>query len=137
GRVTQADADRLADGIYANLSDTLARAIQLELTGPEALGYPGVGDVAAMRRFGFRVPNVGGEGDGALVAFAREEYVTIRAALSTDGRAVADLRQSARIVDTRIQAEQAGAASPRTGVATPRHRSGAAAYRRAVAPPTS
>jgi hypothetical protein len=132
GRVPQADIRRLADETYANLSDVLARTIQIELTGVETLGYPGVGDVAAMRRFGFRVPNVNGEGDGALVTFAREDYVAVLATLSTDGRAVTDVRQYARIVDARVQTEQAGAASSRTSVATPRQRTGAVAPRRAA-----
>jgi hypothetical protein len=105
GRVTQANVDLLADEVFASLTDCFAQVAGLEVTASERMESPGVGDVGALMRFRYRFPNTTAEGDDALLVSGREEYVTVLAALSQDGRAAADLRQYARIVDGRVRAE--------------------------------
>ena len=86
----------------------------------------GLGSLAKLYTFSYRVTGSEFVGDGALALFGPGNYLSYLAVLNTDGQAVSDLRMLARIVSSRVDAQPAtSAASASTALATtardPRH----------------
>jgi hypothetical protein len=99
--ITQDDVDVLARDLATLFSRSLAPVI--EATDWEPLDPEGLGEHAAVYSFSTLEPEGNFPGDGAFAVFSRNGLITYLRLLSADGRAVADLRRFARLMDDRIQ----------------------------------
>ena len=102
--ITDARLERLARDLTVLFSRSAA---PLDLSDWDELDPAGLGEFARVYGFEFRAPEVERAGDGALAAFNHGNVVTYLAVMSFDGRAITDLRQYARLLDGRIQQEDA------------------------------
>ena len=99
--VTQDDVEGLARDLATLFSRSLAPVI--EATDWEAQDPEGLGEHAAVYSFSTLEPEGNFPGDGAFAVFSRHGLITYLRLLSADGRATADLRRFARLMDDRIQ----------------------------------
>lgn len=65
----------------------------------------GLGTLAKLYTFNYRVTGSEFDGDGALALFGPGNYLSYLAVLNTDGQAVSDLRMLARIVNSRVDSD--------------------------------
>src|SRR5262249_52943216 len=115
--VSDRDVARWAYDFSTSLSRSLDQVLQLsdwaEVASPE------LGDHAHLYGFHHQLQSGRGGGDGALLVFARGDAVSWLAVFSLDGSAQRDLLRLARLVDSRVAADQAAApvaaAAPATG----------------------
>jgi hypothetical protein len=73
----------------------------------------GLGTLAKLYTFQFRVTGSDLVGDGALALFGPGDYLTYLAVLNVDGQAVSDLRMLARIVSSRVDSQRTAGVGPR------------------------
>jgi len=73
----------------------------------------GLGNVATLYTFNFRLPGSDLVGDGALAVFGPGDYLSYLAVLNVDGQSVSDLRMLARTVSSRIDAQRTARVQPR------------------------
>jgi hypothetical protein len=66
----------------------------------------GLGSLAKLYTFNYRVTGSDFVGDGALALFGPGNYLSYLAVLNTDGQAVSDLRMLARIVNSRVDSDR-------------------------------
>ena len=66
-----------------------------------------LGRLAKLYTFSFRVPGSDLVGDGALALFGPGNYLSYLAVLSVDGQSLSDLTMLARVVNARVDADQA------------------------------
>jgi hypothetical protein len=109
--VTQDRVDFLADDLSAFFRGALSDVAQI--TDWTERDPAGLGTLAKLYTFQFRVPGSDGVGDGALAVFGPGDYLTYLAVLNVDGQAVSDLRMLARIVNSRVDAQRTAGVAPR------------------------
>jgi hypothetical protein len=107
--MTQDRLTFLTDDLSVFLVRAMSDVAQLSdwKLGPSA----DLGDIAREYTFTFQTSSGELAGDGALALFGSEDYVTYIAVLNLDGRASADLRDLARIVNQRTASDRLAAAS--------------------------
>jgi hypothetical protein len=66
----------------------------------------GLGSLAKLYTFKYRVTGSDFVGDGALALFGTGDYLSYLAVLSVDGQAVSDLRMLARVVSSRVDTQR-------------------------------
>jgi len=73
----------------------------------------GLGSLATLYTFNFRVTGSDLVGDGALALFGPGDYLSYLAVLNVDGQAVSDLRMLARLVSSRVDDQRAASRAQR------------------------
>jgi hypothetical protein len=66
----------------------------------------GLGSLATLYTFSYRVTGSDLVGDGALALFGPGDYLSYLAVLNVDGQAVSDLRMLARVVSSRVDSQR-------------------------------
>jgi len=84
-----------------------------EITDWNELDPAGLGSLATLYTFSFRVPGSDLVGDGALALFGPGDYLSYLAVLSVDGQSVSDLEMLARVVSSRVDSERTTSVQPR------------------------
>jgi hypothetical protein len=79
----------------------------MHLSDWDDLDPAGIGEQAALFSFRYELLETGRTGDGALAVFSRNAVISVVATFNLNGRATTDLRQYARIVDSRLARETA------------------------------
>jgi hypothetical protein len=84
-----------------------------EITDWNELDPAGLGSLATLYTFSFRVPGSDLVGDGALALFGPGDYLSYLAVLNVDGQSVSDLEMLARVVSSRVDSERTTSVQPR------------------------
>jgi hypothetical protein len=84
-----------------------------EITNWKEQDAAGLGSLATLYTFNFRVTGSDLIGDGALALFGPGDYLSYLAVLNVDGQAVSDLRMLARVVSSRVDDQRAASLGPR------------------------
>jgi hypothetical protein len=109
--VTQDRLTFLADDLKTFFIGALSDVAQLSDWNDRDAG--GLGTLAKLYTFQFRVTGSDVVGDGALALFGPGDYMTYLAVLNTDGQSVSDLRMFARVVSRRVDAQRTAGVGPR------------------------
>jgi hypothetical protein len=84
-----------------------------EITNWKEQDPAGLGGLATLYTFNFRVTGSDLIGDGALALFGPGDYLSYLAVLNVDGQAVSDLRMLARVVGSRVDDQRSASRAQR------------------------